>query len=152
MRTLEEISMGKIKKQVLQFSSIGAINAVVDIGVLNLFLIIWPTSDNMELLLFNSLAYFLAIANSYYWNSKYTFQRFSDLGAREIGLFLSQAFVAWLVNNLVFIGMLNFLEAQEFMSLPAIVYRNTAKAVAMLLSFTASFFMMKFVVFRYNKK
>lgn len=142
--------MGKVKKQVLQFSSIGALNAAVDIGMLNIFLWIWPTSDNMMLLLFNSLAYFLAIANSYYWNSKFTFHRFSDLGAKELSLFLTQAILAWLVNNLVFIGMLNLLEAQEFLSLPVLVERNISKGLAMFLSFTASFFMMKFVVF--NKK
>lgn len=144
--------MGEVKKQVLQFSSIGAVNAAVDIGMLNLFLWIWPTSNNMMLLFFNSMAYFLAIANSYYWNSKFTFNRFSDLGAKEVGLFLSQALVAWIVNNLVFIGMINLLEAQEWMAIPVLITRNIAKGLAMFLSFTASFFMMKFVVFKAREK
>lgn len=144
--------MGKNEKQVLQYGTIGALNAGVDIGVINLLLWIWPTSDNMMLFLFNSIAYFLAIANSYYWNTKYTFNHFSTLGAKEMGLFLSQALVAWMVSNLVFISMLNILEAQELVSLPALVSRNIAKGLAMLLSFTASFFMMKFIVFNQKQK
>lgn len=131
-----------------QFSSIGVLNAIIDIGVLNLLLWIWPTTDNTSLFFFNSIAYFLAIANSYYWNARFTFYRFSDFGWKEKSLFLLQAIIAWLVNNFVFIAILHLFSEQAYLPIPAFLSQNIAKGLAMFLSFTSSFFMMKYGVFR----
>ncbi|SDI68839.1 GtrA family protein [Alteribacillus bidgolensis] len=140
-----------MKKRVFQFSSIGILNAAIDIVILNLFLWIWPTSNNTLLFIFNSLAYFCAITNSYFWNSRFTFYHFSDFGWKEKAFFLLQALIAWMINNLFFIGILNLFYTQDLLSLPSFVFQNISKGLAMFLSFTGSFFMMKHGVFRYRK-
>lgn len=70
--------------QVLQFSAIGGINALIDIGTLNLLLLIWPTSDNEILTVFNTIAYTLAVTNSYLFNSNLTFRKKSNKNRKEI--------------------------------------------------------------------
>lgn len=64
----------RTRTQILQFTSIGVLNAAVDLAVLNILLLIWPTKDNLLLLLFNTISYLVCIWNSYYWNTRYTFR------------------------------------------------------------------------------
>ncbi|WP_053218729.1 GtrA family protein [Virgibacillus senegalensis] len=140
----------KIKAQILQFSFIGIANAVIDIGVLNLLLWKWPTEETSMLFIFNTIAYFLAILNSYIWNVKYTFSHHARINTKEISLFSLQAVVAWIINNLVFIGLSKLL---QFSGLPlsSFFVHNIAKGAAMFLSFSTSFLLMKFIVFRKKK-
>ncbi len=57
-----------------QFSLVGISNALVDVGVLNLFLLIGPTRSPELLVLYNIVALGLANVNSYLWNTLWTFR------------------------------------------------------------------------------
>ncbi|WP_077624908.1 GtrA family protein [Sediminibacillus massiliensis] len=142
----------KVKMQIMQFSFIGLLNAGVDIGSLNLFLLIWPTDKPMTLLMYNTISYVLAIINSYFWNTKYTFRQHANLDFKEIGLFLLQAVAALIVNNAVFIGLYELLLYIDIVPLPNFILHNISKGVAMFLSFSTSFFLLKFIVFKRTKK
>lgn len=137
---------GRLKSilQVAHFSVIGLFNALVDIGSLNLLLIIWPTTDKQMLLLFNSIAYTLAVTNSYIWNSRLTFREHAEFNTREKIFFVGQAIVSLLISNTVFILGVSIL---ELLPLSHWITNNIAKGLAMFLSSTASFFFMKYLVF-----
>ncbi|MFC2947108.1 GtrA family protein [Virgibacillus sediminis] len=143
---------GKRKKgpfQFLQFSMIGFSNAAIDIGTLNLLLILFQTDERGWLIAFNTIAYTLAVANSYFWNASFTFRRSAKGSGRQRILFIVQGAVSLGVNNLMF---LVFNEILIWIGLPSWLLYNISKGIAMAMSFTASFFMMKYVVFRDAKK
>ncbi|WLR52794.1 GtrA family protein [Bacillus tianshenii] len=131
--------------QFAQFGFIGILNALVDIGSLNLLLWLFPTDERALLVTYNTISYTLAILNSYFWNSKLTFKHHAAYTKREKVAFVIQALVALLISNIVFISVVQLL---ELTSLRPFVARNISKGLAMFLSSTASFFFMKFFVFK----
>ena len=63
----------KLKKGGIRFSKftvVGFFNAAVDIGTLNLFLLLASTRDPSVLALYNGVALLLANFNSYVWNTR----------------------------------------------------------------------------------
>jgi putative flippase GtrA len=55
-------------RQFLRFCIVGTSNAVIDFGVLNLLLWLYPTADAWKTLEYNSVAVLLASTNSFFWN------------------------------------------------------------------------------------
>ncbi|MBM7579169.1 GtrA family protein [Jeotgalibacillus terrae] len=131
-------------KQFASYSIIGLSCALIDIGVLNGLLLAFPTRDNTLLTVFNTIAYTAAILNSYYWNSRYTFN--VNKTKKQFAGFITQAIVSLFIANGVFIGGLWLIEQAEL--LPGWLEANTAKGLSMLLSSLSSFFFMKWFVFR----
>ncbi|SHN28231.1 GtrA family protein [Gracilibacillus kekensis] len=131
--------------QFFQFSMIGASNAIIDIGALNILLLLFHTENRVILLVFNTIAYSLAILNSYIWNASITFKRTSEGNAYQRFSFIVQAIVSLVISNGVFIGAHTLFMA---MDMPSWWNYNLAKLLAMVLSSLASFFMVKFFVFR----
>ena len=110
----------------LQFSAIGISNAIVDMGTLNLLLYIFQTEESGWLFVFNTIAYSLAVSNSYFWNAGITF------GAS----FIIPGDISLGVNNFVFRV---FSELFRFSDVTGWLSVNIIKGIAMRLSFTASF-------------
>ncbi|RSL29863.1 GtrA family protein [Salibacterium salarium] len=135
--------------QFMQFSVIGLANAGVDIGTLNLLLLLFPTDDRGMLALFNTIAYSLAVANSYFWNVLITFRNSAEGSRRQRLTFILQGIVSLGVNNVVFLGANQLF---QWFEIPRWLRQNIAKGLAMFLSFTASFFMIKFFVFKDTKQ
>ncbi|MGP4108605.1 GtrA family protein [Virgibacillus sp. L01] len=135
--------------QFLQFSAIGVANAGIDIGTLNLLLLLFHSDEKGLLLLYNTIAYTLAVANSYFWNARFTFQHSAKGSNRQRILFIVQGIVSLGVNNLVFMVSNTLMES---FGVPNWLRYNIAKGLAMLLSFVASFFMIKYFVFKKPKK
>ncbi|TFJ92743.1 GtrA family protein [Lentibacillus salicampi] len=131
--------------QFVQFGVIGFANAAIDIGTLNLLLILFNTDGRMLLLLYNTIAYSLAVVNSYYWNASITFKRSAKGSNRQRILFIIQGLVSLGVSNLVFLGLNELL---DYTAVPSWLRYNAAKGLAMFLSFLASFFMVKYFVFK----
>ncbi len=142
----------RLKTQIFQFSLIGISNAVVDIGSLNLFLWVWPTQAAGLLLTFNTLAYTLAILNSYFWNTIYTFKHAANKNRTEFSLFIAQAVIALLISNVTFIGAIQLFQQFPFQTPSNFVMQNTAKILAMFTSSSFSFIIMKFFLFKDKPK
>ena len=70
-------------KKYAQFSAVGLSNMLVDVGVLNLLLFLWLTRSPEMLVLFNLAALVLANANSYLWNTVWTF-RDEEIGRAHV--------------------------------------------------------------------
>ncbi|WP_283152903.1 GtrA family protein [Guptibacillus hwajinpoensis] len=145
---MKQRRIGKGSKQVMSFSVIGVMNALVDIGALNLLMLLFPTDDRIQLIMYNTISYVLAIINSYFWNAKLTFPSKAIHDKKQVLLFLVQAIIALGISNLVFYGALLIF---EWITLPRYIERNISKGLAMFLSSASSFFMMKHLVFPHTK-
>ena len=132
-----------------QFSLVGASNMLVDIGALNLLLLLGPTRSPELLVLYNLAALVLANANSYLWNTLWTFRHQARHDARQVGMFTVQGLLNAGVSSLLLWLTAHGLRA--YTELSPLVSGNVAKAVSMLVASTMSFVFLRFVVFRPRK-
>jgi putative flippase GtrA len=129
-----------------QFSLVGVSNALVDLGVLNLLLLIAPTWDPELLVGFNIVALVVTNANSYLWNTLWTFRRQARHNAKQMSMFGAQALLNIGVANLVLWGLAYELVAHTDFS--AQISGNVAKVGSMLVASTMSFLLLRIFVFR----
>ncbi|WP_147805043.1 GtrA family protein [Alkalicoccus halolimnae] len=128
------------------YSIVGVSCALLDIGVLNFLLYLFPTRSTFLLALFNTLAYTSAILNSYYWNSRFTFRVRKT--RRQFAAFIGQALISLLIANGVFLlGIWIFPLLFPFSDW---LNTNIAKGFSMFASSLASFFFIKFFVFTHK--
>src|SRR3954447_19219274 len=128
-----------------QFSVVGMGNAIVDLGTLNLLLWLWPSADPGMLALYNTGAMLLANANSYFWNTAWTFRRQArrtKLLRKRVG-FATQAVLNIGVNDSVFWLAIGWLASTP---LPAVVGQNVAKVISTLVASALSFIVLRYVV------
>ena len=142
-------SYKRLGAQYSRFSLIGVSNALVDLGVLNLLLILEPTRSSWILVLYNLVALVLANVNSYLWNTLWTFKHQTRHDARQVGLFSAQAVVNVAAGTLLFWLAANVLESYAGFS-PQ-VGGNVAKVISMFAASTVSFLFLRFFVFRPGK-
>jgi len=136
----------RVDAQYVQFLAVGFSNALVDLGTLNLLLVLYPTHAVLSLLADNTFAVALAILNSYLWNTRWTFRTTATRSGRQRLLFGMQALLNIALNNLVLFSLSGLLP-----SAPGIGYligSNAVKLVAMLVASTTSFVILRTVVFR----
>jgi putative flippase GtrA len=130
----------------VQFSLVGVSNMLVDLGVFNLFLFFGPTRSPELLVAYNIVALILANANSYLWNTLWTFRRQARHDARQVGMFGAQAAVNIGVSNLLLWGLAHGLMAST--SLSPQISGNVAKVASMVVASTVSFLLLRLFVFR----
>jgi len=133
-------------RQYLRFCMVGVSNAVVDLGALNLLLLLYPTTSDLTLLLYNTVAVMLAILNSYLWNTRWTFHEQATRSRRERTLFVAQAILNIAINNVVLFFMTDLLPSQR--GEWSIFTANLAKLAAMVAASTISFLLLRSVVYR----
>lgn len=132
--------------QYAEFATVGIFNAIVDLGVLNLLLWLFPTKDPLGLTIENSLAVALAILNSYLWNSRWTFRKQADGSTRQILLFVAQSLINIAINDVALI--LTAAPVRHLHLGPAWVSLNLSKGAAMAFASSTSFLIMRLFVFR----
>ena len=103
MPTQESTKLTSVKYA--QFSLVGVSNALVDLGVLNLLLLLAPTRDPELLVGFNIVALVLTNANSYLWNTLWTFRHQARQDAKQVSMFGAQALLNISIANLVLWGL-----------------------------------------------
>ncbi len=139
----------KLKKGGVRFSKftvVGLSNAVVDIGTLNLFLWLASTRDPSVLALYNGVALLLANANSYVWNTRWTFRsRAKRNDFRQRALFALQVLLNIAISNGLFWVMIRPVLIHT--EIPAYLAGNVAKVISVLVASTIGFFFMRYVVF-----
>lgn len=128
-----------------KFSLVGVSNALVDLGVLNFLIWMYAGQGAMQLAFFNLAAILLANANSYVWNTLWTFRDKAEGGARQRTLFSFQALANVGINAAVFWACAYVVF--EYTSLSPTVGGNLAKAVSIVVAFTVSFFLLRHLVF-----
>jgi putative flippase GtrA len=132
-----------------QFSLVGASNMLVDVGALNLLLLVGPTRSPGHLVLYNVVALILANANSYLWNTLWTFRDRAQHDARQVSMFTAQGLVNVGVGNVLLWLAAHWLRAHTDLS--PLLSGNVAKAASMVVASTMSFLFLRFFVFRRRK-
>jgi putative flippase GtrA len=132
-----------------QFSLVGASNTLVDVGVFNLFLLIWPSHSPGLLLAYNVAALVLANANSYLWNTLWTFRDQARHDAKQVGMFTAQGLLNVGMGSLLLWLVAHGLGA--YTDLSPLVSGNVAKVVSMVIASTMSFSFLRLFVFRPRK-
>jgi putative flippase GtrA len=144
----------KLKRGGVRFSKftvVGLSNAAVDIGTLNLFLWFASTRDPAVLALYNGVALVLANANSYFWNTRWTFRhRAKRRDARQRILFTVQALFNICVSNGLFYVLVH--PVLVYTDVPAYLVGNVAKLISVVVASTLSFFVLRFLVFSRKRR
>ena len=144
----------KLKKGGVRFSKftvVGLSNAVVDLGILNLFLWLASTRDPSVLALYNGVALVLANVNSYFWNTRWTFRgRAKRRDRRQRVLFTLQALFNICVSNGLFFLLVR--PVLVYTEVPAYLAGNVAKLVSIAVASTMSFFLMRYLVFSRTRR
>jgi putative flippase GtrA len=133
-------------KKYAQFSLVGFSNLLVDVGALNLLLFVAPTGSPEVLVLYNVAALVLANANSYLWNTLWTFRDEARHDAKQAGMFTAQGLL-----NVALGSALLWLAAHglnAYTDLSPWVGGNVAKAISTVAASTVSFIFLRLFVFR----
>ena len=122
------------------------LNALIDVLVFNVLMVLAPTHSSWVLTVYNTVAVCAALANSYALNSRWTFRRtrakqYSAVWRQRVG-FIAQAGVNIAVNDVVL-----SLLAGTFVFLPSWADNNLAKITAMVCASVVSFVLLRTVVF-----
>ncbi len=129
-----------------QFSLVGASNMLVDVGALNLCLLLWPTRSPELLVVYNVGALILANANSYLWNTLWTFRHQARHDAKQVSLFTAQGLLNAGVGSLLLWLVAHGL--RTYTGLSPLLSGNVAKVTSMVVASTLSFMFLRFFVFR----
>lgn len=87
--------VNKNLQQVLKFGTVGVMNTAIDLGVLNLLLY-----GGAAPLVANSIAFSLAVTNSFIWNKHWTFRSYHGVWWQQMLLFFLVAIVGLGLSNL----------------------------------------------------
>jgi putative flippase GtrA len=134
--------------QFLRFCIVGTLNAIIDVGVLNLLLWLYPTTDTWKTLGYNSIAVLLAATNSFFWNKYWTFQKSSPITGQEIYRFIVVASGTMLMNDLL---MWLLGEIFPWIMRSSLLGANALKLGAIIGTMSISFFGMRLWVFFQHK-
>lgn len=138
----------KLKKGGARFSKftvVGGVNAAVDIGVLNLLLVLEPTRDPSVIVMYNAVALVLANVNSYVWNSLWTFKGRAEFDWYQTMTFIGQALINIGISSALFYVLVRPVMVNTEVS--AYVAGNVAKVVSISVASTISYFLMRYLVF-----
>jgi putative flippase GtrA len=130
--------------QFLRFCAVGTSNAVIDFGVLNFLLWMYPTSDYWRTLAYNSLAVLLAATNSFFWNKYWTFQQHHRVTRQEVLRFVVVTSATIVMNDLL-MSLLALLFPHLMSS--SLIGANVLKLAAIIGTMSVSFFGMRLWVF-----
>ena len=132
--------------RVLKFGSVGVLNTLVDYAVFNALVL----GAGMSVVPANLISYSTGIANSWFWNKRWTF---ADRPMRYPRLALPMFVVVNLVGLALNTGAVIGLQALgthlgvgEMM--PEAVYLNIYKTLAIAVSYTWNYLAIKHLVFR----
>lgn len=133
-------------KKYAQFSLVGFSNMLVDIGGLNLLLFVAPTGSPELLVLYNAVALVLANANSYLWNTLWTFKEQARHDAKQAGMFTAQGLLNVAVGSALLWAAAHGFKA--YTDLSPWVSGNAAKALSTVTASTLSFLFLRLFVFK----
>lgn len=135
--------------QLIRFAIVGASNTAIDVGILNLLLWLYPSTDTWRTLEYNSLAILLGATNSFFWNKYWTFQQRNKITAQEIFRFVVLAVSTMLLND-----VLIFLLSKAFPTVmqSSLLGANALKLAAIVGTMSISFFGMRIWVFFQKKR
>lgn len=133
--------------QAAKFLLVGALNTFIDLGILNLLILISGIASGGLYSVFKGISFIVALINSYFWNKFWTFRR-SEKKAR--GKEFLQFFIISLVGFSINVGVASLVVnaiGPQF-DLTAEIWANIGAIIAALCGMTWNFIGYKFIVFK----
>lgn len=136
----------KLLKQIGWFTGIGVINTGVDFLVLNLLVVAVGNISSLVYLIFRTIAFLAANANSYFLNTRFTFV--TERSARSYGSFLGATLVGLGCNVLLSFVSFNLLSNTVSQGIAV----NVSALIGTVMSMIVNFILYKYVVFSPSTK
>lgn len=136
--------------QLFRFVLVGAINTGIDFAVFNGLMLITGIQSGAPVVVINTIAFCVAVINSYFLNKYWTFEeRHSAAAPKEAVKFSTFLIVSILgagINGSVVYALTTFVTAPLYLS--ATLFANVAKLIATVFSMMWNFIGYKLFVFR----
>lgn len=133
-----------------KFAAVGTLNTLIDLGILNLLILIFNVSSGISFSVFKAISFFFATTNSYFWNKFWTFESGTKTSVKEYGHFFLFTLVGTLINVSVASLIVNAIPIPQGIS-PKL-WANIGALAAVFVSFLWNFLSYKLVVFKKDTK
>jgi len=131
-----------IVRQFTKFFLVGTMNTLVDLGILNLLILISGISSGLEYSVFKGISFLVATTNSYFWNKRWTFES----GQKKFGQFLIISTIGFVINVGVASFLVNLIGPQA--GLTTKVWANVGALAGSAIGLIWNFLGYKFIVFK----
>lgn len=134
--------------QAAKFLLVGALNAFIDLGVLNLIIALTGLASGLPYSLFKGISFLAAVVNSYVWNKHWTFAKkeVTKTPWQEFSQFFAVSGLGFVINVGTASFVVNVIGPQFGFS--AALWANAGAVIAAFASLTWNFFGYKLFVFR----
>jgi len=132
--------------QIAKFAAIGALNTLLDLGILNILILISGVAVGYWYSLFKACSFIIANINSYFWNKHWTFGISDRANVKEFGQFLIVSLVGFGLNIASASFVVNVISAPQNFS--AERWANIGALSATAISLIWNFIGYKFFVFK----
>jgi len=132
--------------EIAKFAAIGGLNTLLDLGVLNVLILLTGVATGYGYALFKGISFIVANINSYFWNKYWTFGSQSAASAKEVAEFFAVSVIGFAINIGVASLIVNFIGAPAGML--AARWANVGAIVATLASLVWNFIGYKVIVFK----
>lgn len=132
--------------QFTKFAAVGALNTMIDFGVLNLEIFLSGVYGGATYSLFKAISFLCSTTNSFFWNKYWTFGVGDKATAGEAAKFYIVAVVGWALNVSTASVVVNALTKPTSIS-PA-GWANIGALAGVAASFLWDFIGYKFIVFK----
>lgn len=133
--------------QFAKYAAAGALSAFIDLGILNVFSLIFKIYSGPAILAFNSISFLIAITNAYFWNKLWAFkQDGASPNLKEYLRFACVTLVGLVINTGIVFFMTSVVGAPAGVS-PA-VWENVSKFSAIIPNVMWNFVGYKFFIFK----
>lgn len=136
----------KVLYQFGKFAAVGTLNSFVDIGVLNLEILLFGTPGVWGYRFFKGISFLCATTNSYAWNKLWTFEARDPVNARQAVKFYAAAAIGFLLN--VGFASYVFSDVGAPTGISSNVWANVGALAGVAASFLWDFLAYKYLVFR----
>ncbi|MBU4204564.1 GtrA family protein [Patescibacteria group bacterium] len=133
--------------QFAKFVLVGASNTFVDLGILNILMLVSGIYVSIIYSFFKAFSFICSIVNSYLWNKFWTFEKKeTKIGIREFGKFFTVAGIGFFINVSIASLIVNIVGPQFGLSKE--IWANVGAFIAILCVFMWNFLGYKFIVFK----
>lgn len=142
--------IGKKFPEVFQFAkyaAAGSMNAATDLGLFNLFSLIFQIFSGPLIIVFNVISFSVAVTNSYFWNNLWAFKREGFIPKfSEYAKFVSITIGSVILNTIIVYVVTTVIGAPE--GFTGGQWENVAKLIAVPVSVIWNFIGYKLFVFK----
>ena len=133
--------------QIAKFLLVGVLNTFVDLGVLNLLILISGIASGFGYSIFKGISFIIAVINSYFWNKFWTFgKKEATQSTKEFSQFFIVSTIGFGMNVGIASLVVNVIGPQ--FGLTEKIWANIGAITATVIAFAWNFLGYKFIVFK----